>query len=82
MENSIVELSGLALALVPVVVALTSIAKTFVENTRWIPLIAICFGILGALIVLPGTFATALLTGVVVGLTSIGAFSGIRATVS
>lgn len=81
MEQSIVQLSGVALTLVPVVVALTSIIKAFITDTRYSPIISLVLGIAGALALLPGAVGVAIVTGIVIGLTASGLYSGAKSVV-
>lgn len=81
MEQSIIELSGVALTLVPVVVALTSIIKAWVTDTRFAPVVSIILGIAGALLLIPGTLGTSIVTGIVIGITASGVYSGAKSIV-
>jgi hypothetical protein len=74
--TTIITLSLVSLGLVPVVVALTQIVKTWVIDNRWVPLVSIAFGILGAFIVPETSIALTVLQGVLIGLSASGLFSG------
>lgn len=72
------------LAAVPVIVALVQVAKNFVEDARYWPLIAIAVGVLWNVAVASITnqpLALAGLTGVVVGLAAAGLYD-IRKTIA
>lgn len=71
----------MALTLVPVVVALTSIIKAFITDTRYSPIISLVLGIAGALALLPGAVGVAIVTGIVIGLTASGLYSGAKSVV-
>lgn len=78
MDASLVTISAVSLALVPVVIALTQIVKSFVLDSRWAPLVSIAFGILGAFIVPMETVPLTVLQGILIGLMSSGLFTGVR----
>ena len=67
------------LSLVPVVIALVEVAKRIGLAERFLPLLAIALGIVGV-ISLVGVSALTVIGGIVVGLSSVGLFSGVRAT--
>ena len=76
------EISSQFLILVPVVVGLVEIVKSFLGlNTRYAPLFAILFGLAGTLgLPYPGIDFSAVLQGVVVGLTASGIYSATKTT--
>lgn len=75
MEN-IFELSSLAIACVPVVLALTELVKRFV-NKKYAPLFSILFGV--ALMALTNiTWQAFLVQGLIVGLMSSGLYSSVK----
>lgn len=83
MQSSIVvELSGVALTLVPVVVALTSIIKAFILDSRFYPVISIGLGMALSILVLPSSIAVSVVSGLIIGLTASGAYSGVKSMVS
>jgi hypothetical protein len=71
------DLFGVGLA---VVVGLTQVVKKAGVNTRYIPLVAIAFGILYVLAV-SGVNVEAFIQGTIVGLTSVGAYRTVEKTV-
>lgn len=75
-----VQLSAVGLAMIPIVMALVSVAKLYVDS-RYAPLISLALGIAGALLI-PSVslFGSALLGGIVIGLSASGAYSGAKAT--
>lgn len=76
MDSTVLELSMRGLALVPVVVAFTSVVKLYVDS-YWAPLISLGLGVCGALLVGGVTFLdSAILGGIVVGLMASGLYSG------
>lgn len=77
--DTILQLSPAILALVPIVLGLTAVAKMYVDS-RWAPLIALGFGIGGAFLVPAATIALTVLSGIVVGLTASGLYSGAKTT--
>lgn len=82
MEQTAIQLSGVALVLVPIVVALTSITKTFIQDSRFYPVVALVLGVVGALVLIPGSIAVSSVTGIVIGLTAAGVYSGAKAVTS
>lgn len=76
-----IEISPSILALVPLVIGLTSIAKLYVDN-RYAPLISLGFGVALAFLVPAATLAITILSGLVIGLTASGLYSGAKATFS
>jgi len=69
-------LSVQGVALVGVVMAITSLVKHYIDS-KWSPLVALVFGIAGAYLI-PSVvmFGSTLLGGIVVGLTAGGLYSG------
>ena len=82
MEQSIVELSGMGLTLVPVVVALTSIIKAWVSDNRLAPVVSIVLGVAGSVFLIPAELTTSIITGIIIGLTASGAYSGAKTVVA
>jgi hypothetical protein len=72
--------SASAVAIVPIIVALTQLLKTWVDN-KFAPLIAIGLGILITLLADHNTndWSYSLLSGVVYGLSASGLYSGVKA---
>ena len=69
------------LVLVPVVIGLVEVVKRIGLSDRYLPLSAIILGAVGA-IALAGFSPIVVLGGIVVGLSSVGLFSGTRATIT
>lgn len=74
-------ISGAAIGLIPLVVALTSLFKLYAP-ARFAPLAAVGFGIAGSILVVTGGVAAIVITGLVIGLTASGLYSGAKATFS
>lgn len=80
MDTSVAQLSGAALALVPVVMALTQAVKVYLVDSRWAFAVSLVLGI-GASFLVPGaTIAATVLQGILIGLSASGLFTGARAT--
>lgn len=73
------EISPTILGLVPLVMGLTAVAKTYVDN-RYAPLISLALGIGGAFLFPALTVGLTIVSGIVVGLTASGLYSGVKAT--
>ncbi len=80
---SIVSLSSYSIALVPVVMGLTSIVKNFLTSGdgRFAPVVAIVFGILGAFLIPDLSIQETIMQGVLIGLTAAGVYSGVKSVV-
>lgn len=78
MDASIVSLSAVSLALVPVVMALTQVVKAFVLDARWSPIVSLVLGVAAAFFVPAASLQLTVLQGVLIGLTASGLFSGIK----
>lgn len=75
------ELSIYGIALVPVIVGLLEFLKRFGVPKQFIPLLSMVLGIfMGFFYLAPGDTPRALLLGIVLGLASIGLFSGTKNT--
>jgi hypothetical protein len=73
--------STIVSGLVVLIIALCQFAKTLTfVNSRYIPLLAILLGVLGSFAA-GGVEWTQVLGGVLVGLSSVGLYSGFKATV-
>ncbi len=81
MDTSIIQLSAQALLLVPIVMALVELAKLYI-NVRWAPLLSLAFGIAAAFIIPSSTAGYTVLSGLIIGLTAAGLYSGVKATVA
>lgn len=67
----------------PIIVGLVGAARTIGIPARFLPLLALFLGILGGVIYLePSDFRQGILDGLVMGLSSIGLWSGVKNTVS
>lgn len=81
--TSLGTLSPALLGLVPIIIALTQIVKSFVSDERYIPLVALVLGLLGAVLVDGiGYIGTTVVEGLIVGLTASGLYSGVKKTVN
>lgn len=70
------------IALVPAIVGLVSLIRTFGVPPRWLPLIAMALGQIVAFVyVEPDDPKEAVLAGIVMGLAAIGMWSGVKNTV-
>ena len=67
------------LVLVPLVLGVTQVIKLTGLSTRWGPLVALILGVGGAFLI-GGVHSANVIQGIVAGLTSIGLWSGIKAT--
>ncbi len=75
MDTTFVQLSPVALAMVPLVMACVSLLKMY-TGSYWSPLISVALGVAGAFL-LPGLSATAaIVSGLMIGLTAAGLYSG------
>lgn len=76
-----IEISPAIVALVPIIIGLTSVAKLYLDS-KWAPLIALALGIGGAFFIPASTVAITILSGIVVGLTASGLYAGTKAVVA
>lgn len=76
-----IQVSPAIITLVPVVIGLTAVAKLYI-NSRWAPLIALALGVGGAFLFPAATVAVTILSGIVVGLSASGLYSGSKALFS
>lgn len=80
MDTTLIQLSAAGVALVPVVIGLVQLAKSYISS-YWAPLLAVGFGIAGAFTVGGATFLDSqLLGGIVIGLLAAGLYSGTTTT--
>lgn len=79
MDISLVSLSPISLALIPVVIGLVSVAKSYVSS-KWAPLISLVLGIGTAFFVPAATVGLTVLQGILIGLAASGLYSGVKAT--
>lgn len=75
-----IEISPMIAVLIPIVVGLTSVAKNYI-SIRWIPLTSIILGILGSFLLPAATVQITILSGIIVGLSACGLYSGTKTTV-
>lgn len=76
------ELSVYGIALVPVIVGLTELLKRTGVPNKFLPVVALFLGLFLAFYYLvPGDPKQAVLLGIVLGLSSIGLFSGTKNTI-
>lgn len=80
MSEQIVTLSAVSIALIPIVLALTQIVKSFLNDTRYVPVVSIVLGVLFSLAVPSSTIFYTVLQGVLIGLSASGLFSGFKTT--
>jgi hypothetical protein len=73
--------TSLALALVPVVIGLVTVGKKAGIKSRRLPLLAVVLGIGGNLLI-TGFTGFAVIGGIIIGLLSVGLFSGTRSTIT
>lgn len=83
MNEQIISLSAVSVALVPLVLAITQMTKGFFTDTRFIPVVSIFLGVVASFGVPhdTGAFFTAV-QGVLIGLSASGLYSGAKATFS
>lgn len=79
MTDSLIQLSPLSLALVPIVMGLVSISKGYMD-ARYSPLLALVLGIAGSFLIPEATWQMTTLAGLVIGLMAAGVYSGAKAT--
>lgn len=75
-----IEFSPAILSLVPLVIGLTALAKLYVPS-RWAPVIAIGLGLAGAFLFPAATMGLTIVSGIVVGLTASGLYSGVKSII-
>jgi drug/metabolite transporter (DMT)-like permease len=69
-------------AIIPLIVALVGVLGKFGLTARWQPLAALVLGLAGGFVyVAPEDPKKAVLVGLVMGLSSIGTFSGVKNTI-
>jgi drug/metabolite transporter (DMT)-like permease len=77
-----VEFQAYDIALIPVIVTLVGLLGRLGVPARWLPLAAIILGLAGAFVyIAPNDPAQAVLVGLVMGLSAVGAYSGVKNTV-
>jgi hypothetical protein len=81
MDVSLVSLSAISIALIPVVLGLVSIVKMYVDS-KWAPLAALALGVATAFFVPAASVGLTVLQGILVGLAASGLYSGVKTTVS
>ncbi len=73
----------MSIALVPVVLAVTQVVKSFLTDTRYIPVVSIVLGVAASFATphVTDAFFTAV-QGILIGLSASGLFSGVKTTFS
>ena len=75
-----VTLSTAAMGLIPIIMAVTSVSKTYIE-AKWSPLIALVLSFVAAFLLVPtGDVTTTVIEAIIMGLTASGLYSGSKAT--
>lgn len=80
MDASLVSLSAFGAALIPVIIGLCQIIKSFLNDARWIPLSAIVLGIIGSFVSPASSIGLTILQGILIGLAASGLFSTVKTT--
>lgn len=81
MDVSLVSLSAVSIALIPVVLGLVAIAKNFVDS-KFAPITSLAIGILVAFVAPASTVPLTILQGVLIGLAASGLYSGAKASMT
>lgn len=79
MDVSLVTLSPVSLALIPVVIGLVSVVKMYLSS-KWAPLASLLLGVGSAFFVPAATVGLTVLQGVLIGLAASGLYSSIKTT--
>jgi len=75
------EFSVYGIGIIPVIIALVELFKRAGVPNRWLPLLALALGIVAGFVYLaPGDPAKSVLVGIVMGLSAVGLFSGVKNT--
>lgn len=77
----ILQLSPAIVALVPVVMGITTVLKNFIDS-RYSPIVALALGVAGSFLFPGATLAATIVSGIVVGLTASGVYSGVKSVAS
>ena len=78
----VMEFEAYDIALIPVIVALVGVATKMGVGPRFQPAVALALGLIGGFVyVAPEDPKQAVLTGLVMGLSAIGAYSGVKNTI-
>jgi len=81
MENLLSYIAPLQLLLIPVIIGLNEVWKAMGLASRWVPLASILVGISISFVIPDVTTLFQIISGgIVVGLSAVGLFSGVRAT--
>lgn len=80
LATNVLELTPTLLMLVPIILALVETVKRVVDLGRWTPAVALIIGVGASFLFQTGDLATTVIQGVLLGLTSVGLYSGTRAT--
>lgn len=79
MDVSLVTISPVSLALIPVVLGLVSVVKTFLDS-KFAPLASILIGVGVAFFVPAASVGLTVLQGILIGLAASGLYSGVKTT--
>lgn len=79
MDVSVVTLSAVSIALIPIVLGLVSIVKMYIDS-KWAPLVSLVLGVATAFFVPAATIGLTVLQGILVGLAASGLYSGAKAS--
>lgn len=74
----LIQVSPAIIALIPVVIGLTALAKLYIDS-KWAPLTALALGVAGAFLFPAVTVPVTILSGIIVGLSASGLYSGAKA---
>jgi len=75
------QLSPAIVVLVPIVIGLTALIKMYI-GTRFAPLVSLMFGIFASFMFPASTFGLTVLSGIVIGLSASGLYSGVKSVAS
>lgn len=76
------EFTSYDIAIIPIVVALVEVISRLGVPSKFLPLCAIVIGIAaGVFFIAPESMPQAILSGIVVGLSAVGMYSGVKNTV-
>jgi len=81
MDVSLVSLSAVSIALIPVVLGLVSVVKNFLPS-KFSPLVSLAVGVGVAFFVPAATVGLTVLQGILIGLSASGLYSGVKTTLT
>jgi hypothetical protein len=77
------EFQAYDVALIPLVIAIVEIFSRAGVPSKYLPIFSIVLGLLlGVFYVAPGNLSQAIISGVVIGLSAVGTYSGVKNTVA